>query len=161
MLHRYLVYQSDKLFAEQARKGFYNKGDLTEVKIPINMPGVRDWDNYENISGQVRFGKTSYNYVKLRVTQRALYLMCVPNYDNTQLSLQNIIDAGKVKNPHIPKKEHVPYGKALSLGNFNFAITHFKFIPLYKTAIMTIEHPVEQLIHQSMEIPEQPPKSIC
>ena len=124
--HQYLVYQSDKLFDEEINKNHYNTNDLTEVRIPVNMPGISDWSGYENLSGQVKFANASYNYVKLKMTRNAIYLMCVPNYETTHLNSDNIIYAGQIKDIPVPKKEHVPFGK-INLIIYNHQCIYYKF----------------------------------
>ncbi len=124
--HQYLVYKSDKFFNEQISKNLYSTDDLTEVKIPVNMPGISDWKSFENLSGEVRFENASYNYVKIKITHTAIYLMCIPNYETTRLHGQNIIYAKQIKDIPVPKKEHVPFGK-MSLIAYNYPVIHFKF----------------------------------
>jgi hypothetical protein len=126
VLHQYLAYQSDKLFNEEISKNHYNTGDLTELRIPVNMPGITDWKDYENLKGQIRFANSSYNYVKMKLTRNAIYLMCVPNYETTHLYNQNIINAGQIKDIPVPKKEHVPFGK-INLATYNCQIVHYRF----------------------------------
>jgi len=122
-----MVYKSDKFFDEQIGKNLYNVDDLTEVKIPINMPAIRDWQNYSNLSGSVQFQNASYNYVKMRMTKHAIYLMCVPNYATTHYSTQNVISAKQIADIPVPKKEHVPYGK-MNLAAYNCQTINFCFI---------------------------------
>ncbi|WP_429263132.1 hypothetical protein [Mucilaginibacter sp. 3215] len=160
-LHQFMVYKSNKYFAEQTAKGFYNVKDLTEVVIPVNMPSITDWKNYENIHGQIRFGNNSYNYQKMRVTSRAIYLMCIPNYETTRLADKNIINAKDVKENPVPQKEHVPFGKIIMQDNLNFAFVHFEFSCPIKYTQQTVVHPVQQLIPAHQDIPEQPPKVVC
>lgn len=160
-LHQFMVYKSNKYFAEQTAKGFYNVKDLTEVVIPVNMPGITDWKNYENIHGQIRFGNNSYNYQKMRVTSRAIYLMCIPNYETTQLADKNIINAKDVKENPVPQKEHVPFGKIIMQDNLNFTFVHFEFGCPVKYTQQIVVHPVQRLIPAHQDIPEQPPKAVC
>ncbi|MET3610343.1 MULTISPECIES: hypothetical protein [Mucilaginibacter] len=160
-LHQFMVYKSNKYFAEQTAKGFYNVKDLTEVVIPVNMPGITDWKNYENIHGQIRFGNNSYNYQKMRVTSRAIYLMCIPNYETTRLADKNIINARDVKENPVPQKEHVPFGKIIMQDNLNFTFVHFEFGCPVKYTQQIVVHPVQQLIPAHQDIPEQPPKAVC
>jgi len=161
VLHQYFVYLSDKFFNEQINNGQYNIGELTEVKIPVNMPGITDWSSYENIAGQIKFENASYNYVKMKITRHTLYLMCVPNYVTTHLANQNIIGAKRVKDAPVHKKNHVPYGKTMVLNKFSFAFLQFKFTPPFKGTAITIVQPVQQLLHHSPDIPEQPPRLSC
>ena len=159
-LHQYAAYLSDKFFNEQTSKGLYNVNDLTEVKLPVNMPGITDWAGYENISGQITFENTSYNYVKMKVTRTAIYLMCVPDYATTRFAAQNIINAKQVKGAPVPKKDHVPNGKATVLDNFNFAFLHFTFSSPFKSPVINAVASCQTLIHHSPDIPEQPPRAV-
>ena len=129
-MHQYLVYQSDKLFNDQISKNYYNIDDLREVRIPVNMPGTSDWKAYENLSGEVQFANSSYNYVKMKVTRNAIYLMCIPNYTTTHLYGQNIIYAPQIQDIPASKKDHVPFGK-INLVAYSHQIIQYKFsIPI-------------------------------
>jgi hypothetical protein len=130
LLHQYLVYKSDKLFDEEVSKGKYSIDDLVEVKIPVHMPTIQDWNNYTYISGQVQFQNSCYNYVKLKMTRDTIYLMCVPNYQTTHLADHNIINARQIPDIPLSKKEHVPFGK-INLTAYNYQSIHYRFsIPL-------------------------------
>lgn len=160
-LHQYFAYLSDKFFTEQTAKGLYNVNDLTEVKLPVNMPGVTDWKSYENISGQIQFGNESYNYVKMKVTRTALYVMCIPEYKTTRLVNQNIIDAKQAKNVPVPKKDHVPFSKATFSAKFSITFERFAFESFSKTVRMVLIEPAQGLISHNLPIPDQPPRSFC
>jgi hypothetical protein len=161
VMHQYFVYLSDKLFNEQAGKGRYNVNDLTEIKLPVNLPGITEWNSYENIIGQVIFANSTYNYVKMRITRTALYLMCVPDYAATNFSGQNIINAKQVKDMPVSPKEHVPYGKTTLMGSFNIEFTQFIFSSPFKSPVITAVQSCPQLVRHSPDIPEQPPKFSC
>ena len=160
-LHQYFSLRSDKFFTAQTSKGLYNKDDLTEVKLPVNMPAITDWKNYENIKGCIQFDNISYNYVKMKITRTALYLMCVPNYNTTRIASQNVIDAKQARSVPVSKKQHIPFGKATLQGNFNVAFVQFSFSSFEKAlpghrvlssgGILTLYH----------DIPRQPPKFTC
>ncbi len=157
IMHKYFSYKAEKFFNEQMAKGLYNTNDLTEVKIPVNMPGIMDWTAYENIKGCIQFENNSYNYVKMKITRTAMYLMCIPNYETTHLSDQNIIGLKHCKGG-VPKKDHVPYGKSSVLGQFNCDFHQFTFTaPIAVTGFEAI-HPVQQIYDHFLKIPEQPPK---
>jgi hypothetical protein len=137
VFHEYLVYQSDKLFNEEINKNHYNTDDLTEIKIPANMPGIHDWHGYENLDGQVRFANSSYNYVKMKLTRDTIYLMCIPNYETTHLYDQNVIYAGQIKDIPVPKKDHVPFGK-INLIAYSHHCESYKFA----TPVVTVRETV-------------------
>jgi len=161
VLHQYFSYLSDRYFNEQTNKGRYNVNDLTEIRIPINTPNVTDWPAYESVTGQIQFQNTNYNFVKMRMTRHVMYLMCVPNYNTTHLSAQNIIGAKNIKDLPIPKKDHVPYGKTTLLSQLSITFNHFEFNAPYKNVITKVVQPVQQLFSHFPAIPEQPPRPVC
>lgn len=161
ILHQYFSYLSDKFFNEQTSKGLYNVHDLTEVKLPANMPGISEWGGYEDIRGQIQFGDNTYNYVKMKITRTAVYLMCVPDYSTTTFSNQNVINAKGIKDVRIPKKEHVPYGKTTLMSTVNFAFAHFEFSSFFKNIQVASVPFVQGIACHFPDIPEQPPKFSC
>ena len=160
-LHQYFAVLSDRFFSEQTDKGLYNVHDLTEVILPVNMPGITDWKGYENISGQIQFENNSYNYVKMKITRTALYLMCIPDYQTTRLANQNIIDAKQAKSVPVPKKDHVPYTKTTLSDKFSCAFTQFAFCPFYTTRQVVPVQRVQRPIFHHLSIPDQPPRLSC
>jgi len=160
-LHQYRVYKTAKFFTEQTRKGLYNVKDLTEITIPINLPNIHDWKDFENIAGQIRFGNTNYNYVKMKMTRNAIHLMCIPNYETTQPLEKNILNAKGVKDIPVPQKDHVPYGKIIVQENISFTFVQFEFYCPIKNLQKNVVQPVQPLVHYNLDIPEQPPKTSC
>jgi hypothetical protein len=161
IVHQYLSYCAEKLFNEQAAKGLYNTKDLEEVAVPVNLPGIKDWVNYENISGQIRFGENAYNYVQMKVTQHVLFLKCVPNYKATRLIEQNVLDAQPTKNSPVSQKEHVPY-----VGIMHMHILAANFVnPVFDPPVTRVNahyttyHQPEADCHIMM--PKQPPRPVC
>jgi hypothetical protein len=155
-VHQCLVYQSDKLFNDQISKNYYNIDDLIEVRIPVNMPNASDWKEYENLSGQVQFANSGYNYVKMKVTRNAIYLMCIPNYKTTHLISQNIIYAPQIQDIPASKKDHVPFGK-INLLAYSHQIIQYKFsIPIivFRKAVCS-HHSI--IPNSSIAGPGQPP----
>ncbi|MCO5950560.1 hypothetical protein [Mucilaginibacter flavidus] len=160
-LREFLVFKSNLFFNSQTSKGLYNVKDLTEIKLPVQMNVSADWPEYENVSGVIQFEDISYNYVKMKVTRDAIYLMCVPNYQTTRLNDGNVLNVKGVKNVPVPKKEHVPPVK--------FVLQVNSFIPFtqvaFESPVKILTHPAPQraqaLIYQNTDIPEQPPRLAC
>ncbi len=157
-VHQYLVYQSDRFYNEQAGKGKYNVSDLTEVVIPVYLPHITDWTAYEQVSGQIQFKYTCYNYVGLKLTHNAMYLMCVPNYEHTQLLGQNVINAKGVKGKPLSKREHVPFATNTYAPQFHINLSAISFELSFRqirTFFAVLTQPSSQ--HQP-GTPKQPPR---
>ncbi len=160
-VYQYMVYKTDKFYNQQVGKGLYNVKDLAEIAIPVNLPGIHDWERFENIAGQIQFNNTSYNYVKMRVTSTAIHLMCIPNYDTTRPVDKNVLNAKGVKDIPVPQKDHVPYGKTIMQDNLSLCFVQFQFCCPIKNLKENIVHPEQSLVHYYQDIPEQPPKISC
>jgi hypothetical protein len=160
-LHQYLAYKSDKFYNKQISKGLYNVKDLAEIAIPVNLPNIHDWNSFENIAGQIQFNKTSYNYVKMKVTRTAIHLMCIPNYDATQPVDNNVVNAKGVKDIPVPQKDHVPYGKTIMQDNLSLSFVQFSFCCPIKNLQVNVVQPVQPLVNYHQDIPEQPPRVSC
>lgn len=156
-LYAYCVYESNRFFNEQISKDKYNVGDLVEMKIPVHMPTIEDWKEYSYVSGQVQFRNNSYNYVKIKMTRDTVYLMCVPNYSTTKLIGENIIDARKVADIPLNKKEHVPFGKVSILSDYNCQVLQFKFAVPVKILMKANNNSQAGIIKSSICSPGQPP----
>lgn len=163
LMHQYLNYRSARFFNEQASKNLYNRHELVEVKIPVSLPGIRDWKSYERISGQIRFKNNSYNYVQMRMTGDTLFLKCVPNYEATTLNAENVIHADPIKDAPVPKKDQVPSSGAIFMGMFCFsAINHHAMLipPVISLPKLTGFYP-QPIIDRHIDIPKQPPRHLC
>lgn len=125
------------------------------------MPGIADWVDYEDVSGQIQFQNTSYNYVKMKLTRHAMYLLCIPNYEKTQLNTQNVISAKRVKDVQVPRKDHTPTFKVALLGDFQVVEQVFCFIAPIKYKKTFVPTFVQSLFKNDLDVPDHPPRSFC
>jgi hypothetical protein len=158
-VHQLLVFKADRFYAMQTDRGFYNPDDLTEVKIAANLPGVTYDSGYIRMFGEVKFGDASYNYVKMKLTRNAVYLLCVPNYETTHLCGQNIIHAENINDVPVPKKEHVPFGKSSILAHFDYVFQKVQFSEPIKTIPVFLTKNDHSKIDFPLDIPQPPPKA--
>ena len=63
----------------------YDDSRLVELKIPINLPYQTSWSSFERYDGEVTLNGTLYKYVKRKVFNDTLYLMCLPNTGKMKL----------------------------------------------------------------------------
>lgn len=159
-LYQYFIYQADKFSERQISKDQYKASDLVEVKIPVHLPVVGNWVGYQNISGSVQLAQNCYNYVRMKVTQDTLYVMCIPNSKTTSLNKANIIFAREVSEaPFNTKKQNLPVK----------SINWFKYFPAATVAkIAAVEFTVEPTtmrlntatISNPIDVTGQPPEGL-
>ncbi|MGC4039102.1 MAG: hypothetical protein QM764_24300 [Chitinophagaceae bacterium] len=85
ILFDYFISQTNKEIIRQLDKGDYSESQLIEIKIPLYLPYYYSWSDYERFDGEIELNNIHYNYVKRKVLNDTLHLLCLPNYDKTEL----------------------------------------------------------------------------
>jgi hypothetical protein len=112
LVFKYFIHQSDIQIVNKMYDNKFNSAQLIELKIPVHMPTVQDWTEYEHIEGQVQVNGNYYNYVRLKMTRDTMSLLCLPNTvkkdlvkgDNLITKELNDIPLNK-KGPTAPEKK--------------------------------------------------------
>lgn len=85
-LLQYWEMQSNTNMETQLALQQYNEEDLVTVKIPINLPYHTNWEEFESYDGEIDIDGVHYKYVKRRIFNDSLVLLCLPNTEKTRLS---------------------------------------------------------------------------
>ena len=75
----YLQQKSDTRLEALLDENQYDDSQLIELKIPTHVPYQTSWASYERYDGEVELNGILYKYVKRKVANDTLYLMCIPN----------------------------------------------------------------------------------
>lgn len=75
---------SDQLEA-RLDKNLYDDSQLIELKLPMDLPYQTNWSSYQRCDGEIQIKGMIYKYVKRKVANDTLYLMCIPNVKKTNL----------------------------------------------------------------------------
>jgi hypothetical protein len=68
----------------------YDPSQLISVKIPISyLPYYNNSSSFERIDGQIEIEGTEYKYVKRRIFNDSLELLCIPNHTTMKLKKVN------------------------------------------------------------------------
>ena len=76
---------SDAYLEKQVDKNNYNETDLITIRTKLNLPYYTSSDRYERAYGSINIDGTNYQYVKRRVHNDTLELLCLPNQAKTKL----------------------------------------------------------------------------
>jgi hypothetical protein len=57
----------------------YDESQLVELKIPIHLPYQTSWSAYQRYNGEIEINGILYKYVKRKVANDTLFLMCIAN----------------------------------------------------------------------------------
>lgn len=64
----------------------YNESDLVSFKTALNQPYVTNTDGYDYIDGEIDVNGTYYQYVKMRIYNDTLEVLCIPNLTKSAIS---------------------------------------------------------------------------
>lgn len=87
--YRFLFYaltqKADNSIVAKIDKADYNDADLVTLTVPLSMPYLTDSKDFERKDGEITLNGKVYHYVKQKVSQGNLILMCLPDDQKTQL----------------------------------------------------------------------------
>jgi hypothetical protein len=81
----YVQTRADVKLEARLDKGHYNEGELISIKVPINLPYQTNWKEFERVNGEVTINGTVYKYVKRKIYNDTLILLCIPHEEKTKL----------------------------------------------------------------------------
>lgn len=125
------------------------------------MPTIQDWDEYEEIVGQVQLKDAYYNYVKLKMTRDTMYFICLPNATKTRLVNANIITAKEVADVPLSKKGQDPVSKKVNiLSEYNFQAFQYSYSAFGTFLVQDSMPTAVKLNDPFIESPGKPPNFI-
>ena len=63
----------------------YNNENLVEIKVPVNLPYLSNWSEFEKYQGETEINGVHYKYVKRKLVNDTLILLCIPNQTKNEL----------------------------------------------------------------------------
>lgn len=87
LLSGYLQHRADAQLESQLDQHQYNEASLIEIRVPLNMPYQNISSGFERYDGEIEYKGIHYKYVKRKVANGELVLLCLPN--ETRMKLQN------------------------------------------------------------------------
>ena len=105
---------------EKIDAGQYTEAQLLEVKIPLQIPYYSD-TKYEACYGELRLNGEHYRYVKRKISDGVLYLLCLPHKekDNISAAKTDFVKAvNDAQNNSVPQKQNQPSLIKLLLSEF-------------------------------------------
>lgn len=123
-----IIQISDKHTIQQLDKCDYRNEDLVAIAVPVNMPYVPSQEEYERWDGTIEFNGTYYNYVKRRMYNDTLHLLCLPNEKITELNAAKTDYSKQLSDAPTGKKENQPLAKKNNvLTEYNIHTTLYNF----------------------------------
>lgn len=85
LVFNYMQEQKDSQLEAKFDNNSYDESQLIEIKIPLNLPYQNNWSSFERYDGEITVKGVLYKYVKRKVENNNLVLLCYPNNDKMHL----------------------------------------------------------------------------
>ena len=79
--------KTDKKLEARLDNHSYDESQLIELKIAIHLPYQTSWTSYQRYDGEITIDGVMYKYVKRKLANDTLYLMCIPNSAKMRLGV--------------------------------------------------------------------------
>ena len=81
----YMSEASSAVIQQKAEAAQYNDNELVSVKTKLNLPYYTSTNEFERVEGSINIDGKDYEYVKRRVHNDTLEVLCLPNNAKTGL----------------------------------------------------------------------------
>jgi len=159
----YMMHKANTQLEARLDKNLYDDSQLIELKVPINLPYQTSWAGYQRFNGEIELNGVMYKYVKRKVSNDTLYVMCIPNTKKMNLETAKndffkfSIDLNQ--NENSKKSDN---GKTISFKNLQGEYDEYSFAVNFNSRFDSNQNnwlPVRpgNLISIPHNSPEQPP----
>lgn len=162
LFFQFFIIQSDNQVEAKLDRNNYSNTELVEIKVPLHLPYSTNWKGYERCDGQIEVNGNHYNYVKRKLSNDTLYILCIPNSVKTQLSTAQKNYASEFSEANATQKNNQSTVKKQS------PIVEYCFQPLHftTTTLVAIEQQKNNSFSTSIlirycETRGKPPQAHC
>lgn len=154
--------QSDKRLESSLDKNQYKESDLLTIRIPLSLPYMAENTSFERTDGEIKIDGKIYKYVKRRISNGDLVLLCLPDYNKMRLQSE-ANETYKSENIEVPN----PYSKKsgdskracfkIIFSEFNKSEIEYSSVIYSLHNNIELEKPANKLTSSPQTTVEQPP----
>lgn len=159
-----LEQKANNTIVAKINKEDYNNADLITLTVPLSMPYLTDSKDFERKDGEITLNGRVYHYVKQKISQGNLVLMCLPDEQKTHL--QNAKTdfyklANELQNNTSSKKsgENSTIAKLIISDYEQLQTALNNLIPVILSGTSFFNHSAFALLKGEGVMPEQPPEA--
>jgi hypothetical protein len=157
-LFDYFIQRSDKQLVQRLDNHQYNDNDLIEVKIPLHTPYLTSWSDYERIDGEAEVNGLFYTYVKRKIYNDTLYLLCLPNKNKTELNAARSAYANNVQDVPANAKDTATCKKNPAASEYHQPVVQFTIAALSTATGKPCIRPCDPVLQPFITGPYHPPR---
>jgi hypothetical protein len=83
--YAYVQTRADRMLETSLDKEGYDTNNLITIKVPLSMPYVNSWSEFERVNGEIEVAGRVYKFVKRKIYEGQLILLCLPDDQKTHL----------------------------------------------------------------------------
>lgn len=161
LLTRFMEHRSDLALESKIDREQYDESALLELRVPMNAPYLAtNSTDFERVDGEIEIQGTHYRYVKRKVENGELVLLCIPN-ENKKKIQNSRVDFFKLVNDIDQSAE----GKSKNTSSNKSFVTEYRqenntwSIPAIHNIISKHTASLTAFVNDGYHIiPEQPPQ---
>ncbi len=116
---------------------------LVSIKIPINLPYLYDWKEYEDVRGEISYKGDTYKCVKRKVYRDSLVLLCVKNTEKSRIQ--------KKSDDYFKKVNSLTANSSKKSGFKECKADYFQEVKEHKNTLSHIEHAHKYLSYKVLQ----------
>ena len=89
-MYDYVQHKNNRGLEKLFDNDLYDESQLVELKVALNLPYQTNRPVYERVDGEIEVEGILYKYVKRKVANDTLYVMCLPNIQKMHLERSKI-----------------------------------------------------------------------
>ena len=154
----FLQHRADVRLEAKLDKNDYSEDQLIEIKVPLNLPYQLNWSQFERFDGEIDVDGIHYKYVKRKIYNDSLVLLCLPNQTKQNIEKAKD-DYYKIVNDIAPTSQKKSEKNNLSFKNIlsEFFIEH-PFLMKNNEACVKTNYVVIQTLLPASAVQESPGK---
>lgn len=82
--------QADDRTEQVLDAGHYTERELVLVEVPLSNPYQVSTADFERVNGEISFDGVLYKYVKRKITDGKMLLLCIPDHEKMQFIAQKM-----------------------------------------------------------------------
>lgn len=165
LLMHYVEQKQQLAIEQQLNNNQYDEASLIEIKVPLSVPYLSEWKEFERVDGEIEYKDVHYKYVKRKIEKGYLILKCIPNESKTRIvnakdAFFKLVNDLQTQTPVKKSSGDNHTAKAFSFEYCQKTIAwNFSDLPLSLT-FNKIDY-AGSLLSAVICSPEQPPETVC
>lgn len=163
LFFNYVSHKADINLETSLDRNEFNEAELIAVIVPLSVPYQNDQQDFERVDGELQINGKLYKYVKRKVSNGQLVIMCLPDYKKMQLHSAKDeffkYASDLVQNNNSKKSENSKSGVFKNLaGEYDNFTSPIANAPVSDRIVYSIFSHSSNLPSSPHSSPEQPPE---